>query len=409
VVDRVREARAAFDGEVSVLVFEDPQAGELLVEDVVSGSSDAPVSVDIAPEDLYAVRLTGGTTGVPKGVMMDHRCAVTMTTNMLLSLDLRGSDSFLAIHPLSHACGNFSGAFWARGSEIVVMPDFGFSPDAFVETIAARGITCTFTIPTALYRVLDAEATRDADLSSLRYVLYGAAPIAQTRLKQAIDRFGPVFVQLYGSTEAPMYHVLLTPEDHILPTDGTIPEHLRSAGRSILNTQMRIVNTEGGLCAPREVGEILARGDHTMAGYWANPELTAQRIEDGWIHTGDVGYQDEHGYLYLVDRHEDMIITGGFNVWPAEVEDVIYSHPAIAEAAVFGLPDDYWGERVTASVVLKDNAQATSDEILAYLTQRLVTYKVPKQVVVSPDPLPKSEAGKLQRRAAREQVLALQP
>jgi acyl-CoA synthetase (AMP-forming)/AMP-acid ligase II len=402
-VDRAREACGRVIGS-ALVVLDDPDPGEFLFEDLVQGSASAPIDVDIRPSDPYAIRLTGGTTGHPKGVLMDHRCAVTMTNNLLLNLPVSREDVFLSIHPLSHACGNISGSYWARGATNAILPDFSFSAQAFVDAAERWKVTSTFMIPTVLNVLLDADVVSTADLSGLELIIYGGQPIPMPRLLQAIDRFGPVFAQIYGSTESPMFTVALLPEEHVF--SGPVPDRLRSAGRAILNAEVRVMNDCGEVCAANEVGELQSRGDHTMTGYWGNDELTARRKIDDWVLTGDLGYTDENGYIYLVDRREDVVKTGGFNVWPAEVEDVIYGHPDVREAAVFGIPDDHWGEMLVATAVVENPTEATEAGILAFVAERLVKYKVPKRIVVRSDPLPQSETGKILRRQARDQELA---
>jgi acyl-CoA synthetase (AMP-forming)/AMP-acid ligase II len=219
-----------------------------------------------------------------------------------------------------------------------------------------------------------------------------------------VEAFGPVLTQLYGYSESPTGITMLHPEDHVF--EGTPPERLASGGRPVYNVEVRIVDAGGRDCPPGEVGEVVSRGSNAFAGYWGDEALTAERVLDGgWIRSGDMARWDEDGYLYVVDRQDDMIITGGFNVWPAEVESVVCAHPDVGEAVVVGLPDDKWGERLTAVVVARPGRTVDEAALIAFAREHLSPYKVPKQVVVHHSPLAKSAVGKLLRRAVRDQLL----
>ena len=373
-------------------------------EALVARSPDTPVERPVSADDLFAIRFTGGTTGIPKGVMMSHRNYVCLYTNLRLNLPISQDDVALHIHPLSHAAGQLMYGYFACGAVQVIQRAFGFSAEAFFATVARHRISSVFIIPTVLNALLEYAQANSVDTSSLRSIVYGGAPIAPHRLRQGLAAFGNVFVQMYGSSEAPQLGTMLSLQDHVHDA-GDPPERLRSVGRAGLNIELRIVDEAGAGLPCREIGEVAIRGDHTMVGYWRNPELTAQRVRDGWVFTGDMGYLDEAGYLYLVDRKDDMIITGGFNVWPSEIEATLYEHPAIKEVAVFGVPSDRWGEQVTAVVVPYDGASVTSEDVLAFATERLTGYKVPKVVALWSTPIPKSAVGKALRRKTREAYL----
>ncbi len=375
--------------------------GETAYEDVVAGGDPTPLATPLTDDDLCAIRFTGGTTGLPKGVAMSHRSVVGMINNMLLALDAREEDVFAHFHPLSHAAGMLLATWWMRGARQVILPAFDFRADGVLELIERERVTSLFTIPTALNMLLDSPRRDACDTSSLRRIYYGGAPIAPSRIEEAIGAFGPILTQVYGHSESPMVLAVLEPEDHVFT--GEPPARLGSAGRPIYNVEVRVVDDGDQDVGVGEPGEIVSRGDNRFVGYWKNDELTAARtLPGGWVRSGDIGRWDEDGYLHLVDRRDDMIITGGFNVWPAEVENVVCTHPAVAEAVVVGMPDDHWGEAVTAVVVGRPGQRVEPEDVIAFTKQRLPAYKVPKVVHVRDEPLPKSAVGKLLRRAAKD-------
>ncbi|OBH10414.1 AMP-binding protein [Mycobacterium sp. E1747] len=393
------EMGSAADGLTVVEI--DAAAGCEDYESLIARYDTAPLGISLAADDHYAIRFTGGTTGLPKGVLMSHRSVMGMINNMLLSLDVRRDDVLCHFHPLSHAAGMLLSTWWMRGARQVIMPAFDFKAEAVLEVIEREKVTSLFTIPTALNVLLDCPSRTDYDTSSLRRIYYGGAPIATRRITEAIDAFGPILTQVYGHSESPMVLAVLEPEDHVFA--GEPPARLASAGRPIYNVEVRILNEDEKDCAVDEIGEIVSRGDNRFVGYWKNDELTASKtLDGGWVRSGDVGYWDDEGYLHLVDRHDDLIITGGFNVWPAEVEKVIGAHPGVAEAVVVGLSDDHWGEAVTAVVVSRAGHTLIPEELVQFAKQRLAPYKVPKRVYIHDGPLPKSQVGKLLRREVKQ-------
>jgi len=353
------------------------------------------------PGDLVMLVGTGGTTGRPKGVMLTGRNIETMSALTLMSYPFRPRPRYLALAPLTHAAGVLCFPVMALGGEIVIMP----RPDLaeFLALIEQHAITHTFLPPTLIYMLLDHARLAETDTTHLQCLWYGAAPMSASRLEEALTKIGPVMGQLFGQSEAPMMISTLAPAEHFRDDGSVATERLSSAGRPTPLTTVAIMDEEGHLLGPGERGEIVARGSLVMAGYYKNPEATADAARHGWHHTGDIGYLDEDGYLFIVDRAKDMIITGGFNVYSAEVEQVLLAHPAVQDCAVVGLPDEKWGERVTAVVQLRPGQAVTEDEVRAVVKDRLGSVKAPKQVEVWPD-LPRSKVGKVLKVEVKDRL-----
>jgi acyl-CoA synthetase (AMP-forming)/AMP-acid ligase II len=308
---------------------------------------------------------------------------------------------YLALAPLTHAAGVLCFPVMTLGGEIVVMP----SPDLteFVHLVEEKRITHTFLPPTLIYLLLDNITLDTADTTSLQCLWYGAAPMSTARLEEAIERIGPVLGQLFGQSEAPMMISTMAPADHVR-SDGTLAkERFASAGKPTPLTQVSIVDSSGRLLPRGERGEIVVRGPLVMAGYYKNPSATEEASRDGWHHTGDIGYLDEENYLYIVDRAKDMIISGGFNVYSAEVEQALMSHPAVLDCAVVGLPHEKWGEQVTAVVQFHRGQSVPPAELREYAKGLLGSVKAPKQLLVWPD-LPRSKVGKVLKAEVKEKL-----
>ncbi|WP_328614260.1 long-chain fatty acid--CoA ligase [Amycolatopsis sp. NBC_00355] len=357
----------------------------------LDAARDDPAAEAPQPDDVVALVGTGGTTGRPKGVMLTGRNLEVMSAITLMSYPFDGRPVYLALAPLTHAAGVLCFPILARGGEIVIMakPDVG----RFLELIERRRVTHTFLPPTLIYMVLGHEALDTTDLSSLQCFWYGAAPMSTTRLTEALDRIGPM-AQLFGQSEAPMMISTMSPAEHRAP-DGTVHTgRLASAGRPSPLVTVAILDDEGEPVPRGERGEICVRGSLVMAGYYRNPQATAEASAHGWHHTGDIGFLDGEGYLHIVDRAKDMVITGGFNVYSAEVEQAVMAHDAVRDCAVIGLPDDKWGERVTAVVQLQPGAELDATELIAFVKARVGSVKAPKQIEVWPE-LPRSTVGKV--------------
>jgi fatty-acyl-CoA synthase len=360
----------------------------------------APEYDPTPPDDTVMIVGTGGTTGRPKGVQLTDRTIETMTALTLIGYPFGDRPVYLAMAPLTHAAGVLCFPVMAMGGQVVVMaaPDVG----EFLRLIPARRVTHTFLPPTLIYMLLAHEALDATDLSSLRCFWYGAAPMSVARLQEALARIGPM-AQLFGQSEAPMMVSMMSPADHYRPDGSVAVERLASAGRPAPLVTVGIMAPDGTLLPPGERGEIVVRGSLVMAGYYRDPEATAAASAHGWHHTGDIGHLDEDGWLFIVDRAKDMIITGGFNVYSAEVEQALMTHEAVRDCGVVGLPDEKWGERVVAVVQLHPGAAADPAELVAFAKERIGSVKAPKQVLVWPD-LPRSTVGKVLKKTIREQL-----
>lgn len=359
---------------------------------------EAP-QIEAAWDDVIALFFTGGTTGEPKGVMHSSR---SLANNALVSSaewPWPARIDFLVSTPISHASGYMVLPVLMRGGTIHLRN--GFSPAAFVDDIKAKRVNSAFLVPTMIQSVLEIEGLTSGDFRALEFLTYGAAPIDRDSLVRALSLFGPVMMQGYGQTEAPNALAALLPEAHV-------GARLKSCGMPLAGNTVAILGPDGSALAANIVGEICAHGPLVMEGYLDNPEETKKAVYNGWLHTGDVGYLDEDGYLYIVDRMKDMIITGGFNVFPSEVEACIATHPAVDQVAVVGLPDSKWGETVTAAIWLKSGHNATHDEIAAIVRKEKGTVQAPKKVIFMSDPLPLTGLGKPDKKRLQARLLELQ-
>jgi acyl-CoA synthetase (AMP-forming)/AMP-acid ligase II len=350
------------------------------------------------PADPLFLAYTGGTTGRPKGVVLPHR---SLVHNFLLELgewDWPAQPRFLACAPVTHAAGLIVLPVLWRGGTVVLR--HGFEPAAVLDELARHGITMTFLVPTMIAALLD-RPELEGERLALETVIYGAAPISPARLREGLERLGPVFMQLYAQTEAPNTVTVLRRDEH----DLARPERLASCGRPLAGLQVELLDDAGRAVAPGQPGELCVRGPLVMDGYWRRPEETAEALRDGWLHTGDVATRDADGFLTLVDRKKDMIVSGGFNVYPREVEDVLLDHPDVAQAGVIGIPDERWGEAVTAFVVPRDGAQLDDEALRAHVRARKGPVHAPKRLEVV-DALPLTPLGKPDKRALRARFWA---
>jgi len=360
---------------------------------------DRPVHPSAAPDEIVAIRGTGGTTGLPKGVMATHRMYANLFANWFASMPVQQPPVHLVVAPLTHAAGTMTFPTFVYGGANVIAR----SADAgeILQLIEAYRVTQLFLTPTLIYRLLDHPDVRGHDYRSLQYLVYSAAPMSVHRLREALDVFGPAMVQLYGQTEAPFVCTCLTVADHLAAGSPGHEHRLASCGRESPFVRVEIMNDAGDLLPPNERGEIVVKGDLVTPGYYGNPEATGSTIRDGWLHTGDIGYKDEDGYFYVVDRLKDLIISGGFNLSPSEIEQVLLSHPSVSDCAVIGVPDEAWGEAVKAVVQLKPGADWNDAEALAMCRERLGGMKTPKSIEIWDD-LPRSAVGKVLKAEIRQ-------
>ncbi|TFI44840.1 long-chain fatty acid--CoA ligase [Rhodococcus sp. 1R11] len=384
----------------------DTSTDTALLDSWIGDVQDTPVEVEYDLDDVVALMPTGGTTGFPKGVMNTHRSLSVMVVHQMLALSYDADDAIvnLVAAPMTHTAGLLTLQTTARGGTVAMIQRA--APDLVLEAISDFGVTDLFLPPTVVYRLLDVLEHRQADTSSLKYLLYGAAPMSVDKLRAGVDRLGSVFVQVYGQVEAPAGIAFLRPSEHLVEGQLAPDDRLSSCGRPYPLVSLRVVDPTTDLPVPGgETGEICVRGDLVMKGYYKDPTKTAEAIKDGWLHTGDMGHLDDAGYLHLTDRKKDLIITGGFNVYPNEVEQVIWTHPSVEDCAVVGAPDDDWGERVTAVVELKPNHTADAEELIALCRQNLGGVRTPKQVIFV-DSLPRSVNGKVLKKEVRAQFWA---
>ena len=372
-------------------------------EEVLAQAPDAEPDREryqVSEDDLAVLMYTGGTTGLPKGVMLSHRNVMTAAIASALGLEFTKNDSTCFVLPIFHVSWWPILALLLAGGKVVInrKPDL----NEILRLIQDEQCTHMNAVPTLYGWLVDMAPVGSYDLSSLRSLTYAGSPMPVEVLKRAITVFGPILAQGYGATEtAGGIITMLDAEDHHL--DGPDSHLLASAGKDGLCSEIKVVDANDERAGPGQIGEVCVRGKHVMTGYWKNPELTAAALEGGWYHTGDLGYLDERGYLFLTDRKSDMIISGGENVYPTEVENVIYTHPAVLECSVVATPDERWGEIVHAVIVVRDGAQVSSEEIIEHCRQTLAGYKCPKKVTFL-ESLPKTVIGKISRKVMREQL-----
>ena len=358
-----------------------------------SWSGDAePCDVPRDVEAPYRLGYTGGTTGRPKGAVLTMRSEHAELAHFLIDLlpGIGPGDVMLHAAPVIHASGAFFLPHLVRGAHNVVMTNW--NPSAYLEELQRTGATASFLVPTMMAMAIEEPGAEALQVPRLRRLCWGASPMPPSVAERAQQTFGQVLAQTYGQAEAPMAITVLQPDEH---------DRIGSAGRPYTLVEVRVVDEDDREVPVGETGEVVTRGQHVMSGYWHRPEATAETLRGGWLHTGDIGRMDDDGFLYLVDRRNDVIITGGSNVYPREVEDVLTAHPAVREVAVVGLPSERWGEVVHAVVALRPGAEASTEELLTFAGERVAGYKRPRSLAVW-DTLPKSPANKILRREVRD-------
>jgi long-chain acyl-CoA synthetase len=368
-------------------------------ESLITGN--APLDyVDRGPEALSGLFYTGGTTGLSKGVMLSHANQVINGLQTRMAFQMNTGSRYLNAAPMFHAA-NMIGMLNATmaASTHVFIPSF--DPESALGIIEKEAVSHSIMVPTMINMLVHHPRFEDFDLSNFRYLLYGGSPMAESVIGRVLECLPRLqMVQAYGLTETSPILTLLGSEYHTF--EGPLAGKTRSAGQQVVATDLRILNESGGECAPGEVGEICTRGPNIMQGYWNLPEQTAEALRDGWFHTGDGGYLDEEGFLFISDRMKDMIVTGGENVYSIEVENALYLHPAVESCAVIGIPSEKWGEEVHAVVVLAEGQQVSDEELIRHCHKLIAGYKCPRSISYSEEPLPLSGAGKILKRQLRD-------
>jgi long-chain acyl-CoA synthetase len=389
---------ALCEAPVDVVVHVGSAERGLRFEDLlVEGDPDAD-DADVDPADLAWLFYTSGTTGRPKGAQISHRNLMAMVMNLLADIcAFRSDDVVLHAAPLSHGSGLYLLGAIARGATNVIFHGPSFDPNDVLRVVERQRVTViAFLVPTMIVMLLEVDTP--ADTGSLRCVIYGGGPIHVEHAERMLRRFGKVFVQMYGMGEAPMTITYLDADSH----DPDDPGTLASAGIRRTDVEVRLVDAEGRVVGDGVEGQVCVRGDVVISGYWRDPKATASALRDGWLHTGDIGRFDERGRLFLLDRTSDMIISGGTNIYPREVEEVLARHDDVQEVVVFGVPDARWGESVVAAVVPAPGRTPDTAQLLEFCRSRIASFKKPKRIIVV-DAIPKNAYGKVMRREMRLQ------
>jgi len=383
--------------------FEGSAPNMIAHRDLLATHSREEPDIQVEEDDPLAIIYTSGTTGVPRGALYTQRRFLDDTRTLVIIMGLQPGDRHIQIMPLFHiGGGTHFRAFFYIGGTTVIMPQRSFNPAATLQVIQDEKATDIDIVATHLIAMLALPDVDKYDLSSLKRMWYAASPMPVEVLKKGMETWGSIFAQAYGETESGPAITDLPRQDHrVLDKPPEEQKILASAGRPSIGVHVRVVDDKDNDVKPGEVGEIIVRSKHIMAEFWHKPDETAAAIVGGWLHTGDMGTYDEKGYVYIVDRKRDMVVSGGENIYPREVEETIYQHPSVLEAAVIGIPDPYWVERVHAVVVLKKGTSTTADQLIAFCKEHIASYKAPKSVEFV-DSLPKNPAGKILKRELRE-------
>ncbi len=384
-----------------LVVFGGRRSGMEDYEGLIARSPSTAPQVTVAPEDLACLIHTSGTTGTPKEVVWTYASWLAGVTDVVMEMGITHRDVGMHVVPAFHIAFAWAMLVYLyRGCTQVILRRF--DPPVVLDTIEQERVTASIWVPTMIISMLEEPGLEGRDLSSLRVIMYGASPMPVPVLERVVRVFGPVFTQVYGLSEQSGALTRLPKEEHLLDGTEVQKRRLGSCGREMLSDWVRVVDEQGKDVPLGQVGEIIARGPNIMVGYWREPGYTAQALRDGWLHTGDLATMDEDGYLYVVDRKKDIIISGGENISSREVEEAIYSHPAVLECAVIGVPDSKWGEAVAALVVLKPEQTATEEQIIQVCQENLASFKKPRTVTFV-DSLPRTPMGKVMKEVLRDQ------
>jgi long-chain acyl-CoA synthetase len=390
--------------EVRVYVCTDTQVdGVATYEALLSGGSPSePETASIVEEQIVMILYTSGTTGYPKGAMISHRNRIADMIHQVTDQEyIEPEDTHLNVGPLYHigALSQSQGHLY-RGCTVVILREF--DPARIFELVEKERVKTFWAAPTMLHMLINDPGREHRDLSCIKTITYAGSPMPTEVMRKAVEVFGKgKLIQFFGTTETGPQITRLPRKDHILEGTDSQLKRLRSVGIESQNVHVRIVDGDDSEVMPREIGEIVVKSDAVCTGYWKKPEETKESFRGGWYHTGDLGYMDEGRYLYIVDRKKDMIITGGENVYSAEVENVLFTYPVVSEAAVIGVPHEKWGETVKAVVVLKAGVSANEEEIIAFCRKNLASYKKPTSVEFVTE-LPKTPSGKVLKRELRD-------
>ena len=382
-----------------VIQLDGAESSDPRLRDICEGHAGTAPDCGSSFSDLASIYSTGGTTGAPKGAMISELAWDVQAASFLAAMPVRKRPVYLAATPMSHAAGCLAIYLFSVGGRVIMHERF--EPGRFLSALQERGVTHTHLPPTAIYMLLSHPDVRNHDYGQLECFHYASAPMSVEKLRQCLEIFGPVMAQTWGQSEAPLICTLLTPEDHRLALES--PKHaslLASCGRPTLMTRVEVIDDAGNVLPVGERGELVMNGPLVGLGYYRKPDATASTFVNGWLRSGDIGYKDEGGYVYICDRKKEMIISGGLNVYPGEVEQVVWSHPAVQECAVIGVPDEKWGEAVKAVIELKPGMTATEEDLLALCKSQLGSAKSPKSIEIWPA-LPRSPVGKVSKKEIR--------
>ncbi|WP_019413283.1 class I adenylate-forming enzyme family protein [Paenisporosarcina sp. TG20] len=365
-------------------------------EKIISEYKGQTFVEDVHEDDLFAIMYTSGTTGNPKGVMLSHRNIISGALSLAQVCEVDYTDIIGHVAPLTHGSNFLSHVAWLYGSTQVVYDNF--EPEAFLNYLSEDRISILFLVPTMVNLMIQHPSFDSGKLSTVKSINMAGSPIAASKLQEALDKAGSIFVETYGQVEAPMC-ITMMPRNEI-------HNHLESCGRLGIFVDVKIVDEANQEVATGEVGEIICKGSLVMKGYWNNEKATSETLRDGWLHTGDLGWLDSEGYMHIVDRKKDVIISGGVNIYPREVEEVLNLHTGVKETCVIGVPDDKWGENIVAYVVSNGKKEVTVESLLSLCKENLASFKKPKEIFIVEE-LPKSSYGKILKRELIKQHLGV--